>query len=121
VVAIAVPSISDVMTRSARRPPRAHRGPDLARMEAVKRLTGVGLKFDDAGGDYAFAACTATAMRTASAPGHSHRRRWLLMTQERLAHNFSGVRFGLMPVCRMRTAPSILPEATACGSDRHAS
>lgn len=69
----------------------------LARMEAVKRSTSVGLKFDQEGGDYAYAAYVdgnANGIRTLDIRTGVDP---LLMDKERLAHNFPGVRFGLMP------------------------
>jgi len=69
----------------------------LARMEAVKRSTSVGLKFDAEGSDYAFTAYVdgnANGIRTLDIRTGVD---WLLMDKEQLAYNFSGVRFGLMP------------------------
>jgi len=69
----------------------------LARMEAVKRSTSVGLKFEEEGSDYAFTAHVdgnANGIRTLDIRTGVD---WLLMDRERLAYNFPGVRFGLMP------------------------
>jgi len=69
----------------------------LARMEAVKRSANVGLKFEEEDGDYAYAAYVdgnANGVRTLDIRTGVDR---LLMDRERLAYNFPGVRFGLMP------------------------
>jgi prepilin-type N-terminal cleavage/methylation domain-containing protein len=69
----------------------------LARMEAVKRSTSVGLKFDAVGTDYAFTAYVdgnANGIRTLDIRTGVDRP---LTDREQLAYNFSGVRFGLMP------------------------
>lgn len=99
VFSLAMPAFSDAIdaqrTASAARyvAGRVH----LARMEAVKRSTNVGLKFDGEGGDYAYAAYVdgnANGIRTLDIRTGVDP---LLMDKERLAYNFSGVRFGLMP------------------------
>ena len=69
----------------------------LARMEAVTRSTSVGLKFEAEDGEYAFTAYVdgnANGIRTLDIRAGVDR---LLMDKERLAYNFPGVRFGLMP------------------------
>lgn len=68
----------------------------LARMEAVKRSTSVGLKFENAGGDYSFATYVdgnADGIRAVDIRSGVDT---VLMPRERLADNFSFVRFGLM-------------------------
>jgi prepilin-type N-terminal cleavage/methylation domain-containing protein len=70
---------------------------NLARMEAVKRSADVGLKFEDVGGDYAFAEYVDgndNGIRTLDIRAGIDP---LLLDPERLGDNFSGVRFGLMP------------------------
>lgn len=98
IVGIAVPLFSDAIdshrTASAARylAGRVH----LARMEAVKRNTNVGLKFDRVGTDYAYAAYLDTngnGIRTADVRSGVDT---LLMPGERLSDNFAGVTFGLM-------------------------
>jgi prepilin-type N-terminal cleavage/methylation domain-containing protein len=72
----------------------------LARMEAVKRSTSVGLRFEEEGSDYAFTAYVdgnANGIRTLDIRTGVDR---LLMDKERLTYNFPGVRFGLMPGVR---------------------
>jgi type II secretory pathway pseudopilin PulG len=69
----------------------------LARMEAVKRSASVALKFEEEDGDYAYAAYVdgnANGVRTLDIRTGVDR---VLMDRERLAYNFPGVRFGLMP------------------------
>jgi type II secretory pathway pseudopilin PulG len=69
----------------------------LARFEAIKRSTSVGLKFEKAGNDYAFAAYVdgnGNGVRTLDIRIGTDT---LLMDAERLSYNFTGVRFGLMP------------------------
>lgn len=99
VVSMALPVFSDAI--DAHRTASAARylagRVNLARMEAVKRSASVGLKFEEAGGDYAFAAYVdgnANGIRTLDIRTGVD---WLLMGKERLPDNFSGVRFGLMP------------------------
>lgn len=68
----------------------------LARMEAVKRSTSVGLKFEPSGDDYAFAAYVdgnANGIRTLDIRTGVDQ---LLMPRERLAENFPSVQIGLM-------------------------
>jgi hypothetical protein len=68
----------------------------LARMEAVKRSTSVGLKFEPRGGDYEFAAYVdgnANGIRTLDIRTGVDQ---LLMPRERLAENFPSVQIGLM-------------------------
>ena len=99
VLAIGLPATADAIdslrTASAARylAGRVH----LARMEAVKRSTNVGLKFEAVGDDYAFAAYVdgnANGIRTLDIRSGVDA---LLMPPERLADNFPSVRFGLMP------------------------
>ena len=69
----------------------------LARMEAVKRSASVALRFEEEDGDYAYAAYVdgnANGVRTLDIRTGVDR---MLMDRERLAYNFPGVRFGLMP------------------------
>jgi hypothetical protein len=98
-IGIALPLLSDGVdtqrTASAARylAGRVH----LARMEAVKRSTNVGLKFEAVGDDYAFATYVdgnANGIRTFDI------RRGVdvaLAPEERLSFNFKDVQFGLMP------------------------
>jgi prepilin-type N-terminal cleavage/methylation domain-containing protein len=99
VLAIAVPLTADAIdshrTASAARylAGRIH----LARMEAVKRSTSVGLKFEESGGDYTFAAYVdgnGNGIRTLDIRLNIDT---LLIERQRLADNFPQVRLGLMP------------------------
>lgn len=68
-----------------------------ARMEAVKRSTSVGIRFEASGGDYTFAAYAdgnANGVRTLDIRTGVDP---MLMDPERLAYNFRHVTFGLMP------------------------
>jgi prepilin-type N-terminal cleavage/methylation domain-containing protein len=69
----------------------------LARMEAVKRSTPVGLRFEAFGNDYAFAAYVdenRNGIRTADIRSGIDR---VLMPLQRLSDTFGSVQFGLMP------------------------
>ncbi len=99
ILAIGLPATADAVdahrTASAARylAGRVH----LARMEAVKRTTSVGLKFEEAGEDYAFTTYVdgnGNGIRTRDIQLGTDT---MLMPRERLADNFGSVRFGLMP------------------------
>jgi hypothetical protein len=99
VVSIALPAFSDAVdayrTASAARYVAGR--VNLARMDAVKRNTNVGLKFEEAGSDYTFAEYVdgnANGIRNLDIRTGLDR---LLMEKVRLANSFSGVQFGLMP------------------------
>jgi hypothetical protein len=69
----------------------------LARMEAVKRSTNVGLKFEAVSDDYAFGAYVdgnGNGIRTVDIRSGVDR---VLMPPQRLSDNFASVQFGLMP------------------------
>lgn len=99
VASIAVPAFSDAI--DAHRTASAARylagRVNLARMEAVKRSTSVGLKFEPSVGDYTYAAYVdgnGNGIRTLDIRIGVDT---LLMEAERVGDNFPGVRFGLMP------------------------
>ena len=84
----------------------------LARMEAVKRSTNVGIKFDAVDADYKF---------TTYVDGNGNGIRTLdirlgidvsLTSEERLSYTFAGVRFGLMP-----GVPDVDGDAHSAGGD----
>ena len=82
----------------------------LARMEAVKRSTNVGLRFEPSGGDYAFAAYVdgnGNGIRTLDIGTGIDT---LLLARQRLGDNFPHVRFGLM---------AGVPEADGSPDDRN--
>jgi len=102
VLSMALPVFSDAIDaqRSASAARYAAGRVFLARMEAVKRSTSVGLRFEEEGSDYAFTAYVdgnANGIRTLDIRTGVDR---LLMDKERLTYNFPGVRFGLMPGVR---------------------
>jgi prepilin-type N-terminal cleavage/methylation domain-containing protein len=97
-LAMAIPTVSDAIdshrTASAARylAGRIY----LARMEAVKRSTNVGIRFEASGSDYAFAAYAdgnANGVRTLDIRTGIDR---MLIDRQRLADNFPQVRIGLM-------------------------
>ena len=99
ILAIGLPAVSD--TIDLHRPSSAARYLAgriyLARMEAVKRSTNVGLKFEAVGDDYAFGAYVdgnRNGIRTADIRSGVDR---VLMAPQRLSENFASVEFGLMP------------------------
>ncbi len=98
-LAIGLPATADAIdshrTASAARylAGRVH----LARMEAVKRSTSVGLKFEEAGDDYAFTTYVDGNGNGIRAIDIRSGTDALLMPRERLADNFPAVQFGLMP------------------------
>ena len=99
VLAIGLPATSDAI--DAHRTASAARylagRVNLARMEAVKRSTSVGLRFEDAGGDYTFAVYVdgnANGVRTADIRSGIDP---VILERERLSDTFPFVQIGLMP------------------------
>lgn len=120
VLGIAVPVLSDTIdshrTASAARylASRVH----LARLEAVKRSTYVGLKFEPSGRDYTFAAYVdgnGNGIRSADIRSGVDPP---LLPAERLSDNFTGVSFGLMAGVPEVNGPAASPDGVRVGATR---